>query len=389
MATVLRPDWTVKQVLPNVSRRSIELDFVRGIAIMLVMASHGDFYATPLWGPAQISSILKQIGWSGVELFFVLSGFLVGGLLIREYVATGQVNARRFLLRRGFKIWPAYYAFLLVQIVGRKHPLSTFAVANLLHLQNYLGTSISHTWTLSLEEHFYIILALCLMWMARRRASTRTLLRGIAVVCVSVFAVRTITVLTGNINGAMAYTHCRLDGLLVGVALAILQELRPQLFDLLSARKSLLAVISSFGFIILFTLEKSSQNMVTWGLEIVYAGCAAFLLLVYRHLGQFRHILLVRGVAYIGLYSYGIYLWHNAMRAPIRLVVERLPYVLQFPFGTILQAVCMVAAGVVATRLIEWPMLRVRERVVGVSVPVSAPVVRFPTLAVPLAETNI
>ncbi len=376
-------------MLPDVSRRSIELDFVRGIAITLVMASHADFYATPLWGPAQISSILKQIGWSGVELFFVLSGFLVGGLLIREYVATGRVNARRFLLRRGFKIWPPYYAFLLVQIAGRKHPLSTFAVANLLHLQNYLGTSISHTWTLSLEEHFYILLALCLMWIAGRRPSTRTLLGGIAAVCVLVFVVRTVTVLTGNINGAMQYTHCRLDGLLVGVALAMIQQLRPQLFDSLSARKSPLALVSFFGFITLFTLGHSSQNMVTWGLEIVYAGYAAFLLLVYRHLGKFRHILLVRGVACIGLYSYGIYLWHNAMRSPVRQVVERLPYVLQFPLGTILQAVCMVAAGIVATRLIEWPMLRLREHVVGVSVPAAAPAAALsPFAVVPLAETN-
>jgi peptidoglycan/LPS O-acetylase OafA/YrhL len=353
------------QAPPDIARRNVELDFVRGIAILLVMVSHADLYSRPDQVPAEALWAIKRIGWSGVELFFVLSGFLVGGLLVREYAKTGAVNARRFLLRRGFKIWPPYYAFLLVQIIGRKHPLYTFAVPNLLHLQNYLGTSISHTWTLSLEEHFYILLSFSFMWMASRRASARTLMASISIVCAAVFVVRTITALHGNIDGAINYTHCRLDGLLFGVALAVLRELRPRIFEALGRRKWPLILVSLAGFAVLFTIEKPSLNMLTWGFEVVYAGYAALLLLIYFHFQRFRRTFWVRGIAYLGLYSYGIYLWHNATRPPVRYLVGHLPGTLQFPVGIALEATCMVAIGVVATRLIEWPMLRIRERIAG------------------------
>src|ERR1700754_2595070 len=75
-----------------------ELDFLRGIAIILVLMRH-----------IPLSSYTTNLGWIGVDLFFVLSGFLVSGLLFKEYMRYGKINPGRFLIQRGFKIYPIYF----------------------------------------------------------------------------------------------------------------------------------------------------------------------------------------------------------------------------------------------------------------------------------------
>src|ERR1043165_9002825 len=83
--------------------RNQSLDVLRGVAVLLVIGCHLHYYR--LWAKG---------GWCGVDLFFVLSGFLVSGLLFQEYKNTGTIQFRRFILRRGMKIWPAFYVFLFV-----------------------------------------------------------------------------------------------------------------------------------------------------------------------------------------------------------------------------------------------------------------------------------
>ena len=80
------------------------LDLLRGIAILLVLFRHCDIE----------NNILHHFGWLGVDLFFVLSGFLVSGLLFNEYKKIGKVKIGRFLIRRGFKIYPPFYFFVLI-----------------------------------------------------------------------------------------------------------------------------------------------------------------------------------------------------------------------------------------------------------------------------------
>src|ERR1700683_3378270 len=98
-------------------QREIELDFVRGIAILLVVDYHSGKNAI-LTRPLTLLH-LAHPGWMGVDIFFVLSGFLIGGLLVKEWKVKGRIDSRRFLIRRGFKIWPQYYFFLFAQIASR------------------------------------------------------------------------------------------------------------------------------------------------------------------------------------------------------------------------------------------------------------------------------
>src|SRR6188474_3449733 len=122
-----------------------ELDFLRGIAIVLVLMRH-----------QYLSGFTTTMGWVGVDLFFVLSGFLVSGLLFREYLREGTVHVTRFLIRRGLKIYPAFYVFLLLSVwfgvtVRQAQIPPRLLVGEILFLQNYVGRLWPHTWSLAVE----------------------------------------------------------------------------------------------------------------------------------------------------------------------------------------------------------------------------------------------
>lgn len=146
-----------------------ELDFARAIAITLALGWHfytpSDFVILNL---IQLPGHL--IGWAGVDLFFVLSGFLIGGLIFREIDQTGEFNARRFLIRRAFKIWPVLYLYVvLLVLTGRYSPIE-IVPQTLFHLQNYWVTPASHLWSLAVEEHFYVFFAITAAYMGGRMA---------------------------------------------------------------------------------------------------------------------------------------------------------------------------------------------------------------------------
>ena len=143
--------------LTNSFKRSIEIDFLRGIAILLVLVHHGN-----------LSFFLAKIGWVGVDLFFVLSGFLVGGLLFKEVIKTGEVKAGRFLIRRGLKIYPGFYLFIAVTVIARLIHVSRGNVSQdftayqlwseLLFVQNYFGSCGTIPGHLQLKNIFTLYL---------------------------------------------------------------------------------------------------------------------------------------------------------------------------------------------------------------------------------------
>jgi peptidoglycan/LPS O-acetylase OafA/YrhL len=345
---------------PNLKQRNSELDFVRGIAILMVMAHH--FGLAPVGHPVlrALQTPGNLMGQTGVDVFFVLSGFLVGGLLLKEYKRTGAIQAKRFLLRRGLKIWPAYYFYILIQVIVRKHPLNSFLLPNLLHLQNYLGSSLLHTWTLSIEEHFYLLLALVMAYMASRHWPADRMLKVFLCVIGAVIVLRCITVYAGW-PGAFTYTHDRLDSLLFGVVLATLFHFFPEKFDRIASHKWILAGITvvAVAFFAFFSNPNIRDSI---GFTALYLGYGAFLLLIYRHSGRFKEWRVYKWIAAIGLYSYGIYLWHNSIRDPLTHLSQHLPDAIRWPSLTIAEYAAAIFIGVVSTLLIEWPFLRIRDR---------------------------
>ena len=339
----------------NKVKRQVELDFIRGLAILLVLHFH---YTKSVFFFHITAVPVLNFGWAGVDLFFVLSGFLVGGLLCKEWSKSGHVEVGRFLKRRGFKIWPAYYFYILVEVIIHKHPLNTFLWQNLLNIQNYTGTSLAQTWSLAVEEHFYILLSVVIWWCASRKVSVRTFFYGSMLLAVSVATFRTFLAFSGK--HYLTETHTRIDALLLGVMLALLFHFSRERFLALQSRTLPLALILTAALVVLLFVHAESHN----GMQIIAAdlGSGALFLLLYKP-GLVQHGRLYRLVAAIGVYSYGIYLWHVGMTAPVQRVLAHVPKAapyLQYPVA----AVLAILVGVLMTKLIEFPFLRLRERFV-------------------------
>jgi peptidoglycan/LPS O-acetylase OafA/YrhL len=336
-----RDHATTSNGAAELKSRNQSLDVLRGIAILLVMGRHFDYFLT--W---------RMIGWSGVDLFFVLSGYLISGLLFRDYIEFGRIRVGRFLLRRGFKIWPPLYGLLFVVcLLLRWSGASTKdAWLSALFVRNYfMGPNGSflfgHTWSLCVEEHFYVLLPFLLVLLTRRR-------RGLqAIPCVS--AALLVLCLGSRIvlHPAHPYaTHLRLDGLFAGVTLRYMHDFRREWFRKISGHWSLPAAAVLLAPI--FALEADSGAMRTWGLTATLLG---FALLVAWSVDR-KPYRLFRPLAAIGLFSYSIYLWQQ----PISLVIRNAWGNSALTFALYLGLA--IIGGILMAKLIEIPALRLRDK---------------------------
>jgi peptidoglycan/LPS O-acetylase OafA/YrhL len=334
------------------SHRNQSLDALRCIAILLVIGFHLNFYS--LWGRA---------GWIGVDLFFVLSGFLISGLLFQEYKNKGKIDIKRFLIRRGLKIYPSFYLLIaaaaILSFVKHSPQLRTQVIFSSIFAQNYYNgkafTVLAHTWSLAVEEHFYLMLPfLLLLLITLKRSEPFRPIPGIFVfVALNCLAFRCFSLSAGHEARA---THLRLDSLFAGVAVGYIYHYEPRLFQKLSRGYSLLFAIILCSPAIL--LDHRNRLMQTIGLTSLLFG---FSLLVIWSVSRTPRSaigrLVVGGAARIGFYSYSIYLWHT--------VVAEF-YLSRFALSALNFWVCLaatVAMGVVMGRLVEAPYLALREKI--------------------------
>jgi peptidoglycan/LPS O-acetylase OafA/YrhL len=351
----------VRRYLDN-GNRNVELDFVRGVAILLVVGFHALSPETPYPFVRGIEATLKAVGWSGVDLFFVLSGFLVGGVLLSEYKKTQAIDVKRFIIRRGLKIWPAYYFYILFQVIVRRHPIQSFLVANLLHIQNYVGSSLEHTWTLSIEEHFYLLLSISVGWMVLRRWPVRRMIFIFGALLGLILAVRCATWYWGLQEMAQHSTHTRIDSLLFGVILTALLQFYPGHFEWIVSRKGLLISIWISAMAFIAYAHHKPAILYSIGYTWIYLGYGAFMLLLYRYSGPIRNFIAYRVIAKIGVYSYGIYLWHLAVRDTCFRIANHFSPAMRWPVAMVLEYASAIVLGAILTHVVEWPALRLRDR---------------------------
>jgi peptidoglycan/LPS O-acetylase OafA/YrhL len=310
---------------------------------------------------ATVANRIEGFGWAGVDVFFVLSGFLVGGLMMKEWNRTGSVDALRFLKRRAFKIWPAYYTFLLVATILHVRPLKTFFWQNLLNVQNYIPSSLSHTWSLAVEEHFYLALAAMVFIFNARRWRPTSLIASCLCIAILVEFLRAYLLMHGH--PVYFYTHTRIDALLLGVSLATLRTFWPHRFAALQRLVFPLLFVLAIGIWRLYVDRDAypEPNALTspWLITFVDYAAAALLLLLYRPGG--RHSRPYRLVARIGIYSYGIYLWHVSV---VNWTVAHVPHALVAITSTLLPYLLAIPLGILMTKAVELPFLRLRERLV-------------------------
>jgi peptidoglycan/LPS O-acetylase OafA/YrhL len=217
------------------------LDGLRAMAILLVICAHffGFFWTEHVKEavPGMASLPMFNWGWTGVDLFFVLSGYLIGKQLWRERATTGTVRFWPFILRRGMRIWPLFYAMILFYTVTRHHVKTSGW--DFVFLTNFhRGVGFDDAWSLSTEEQFYILVPLLLILTASVRRFSMYFL-GLAGVIVLEWVSRAYVMHGLSAQGlqgralldAMHYPiHLHADGLIAGLAIALLSERRPARF---------------------------------------------------------------------------------------------------------------------------------------------------------------
>jgi peptidoglycan/LPS O-acetylase OafA/YrhL len=333
------------------SGRNQSLDVLRGIAILLVIGHHLKHYA--VWGRA---------GWIGVDLFFVLSGFLISGLLFQEYKLHGKIDLIRFISRRGFKIWPPFYLCMTVvaALIALGRP-ATFPwkgfIATWLFVGNYvprdLPSPVGHAWSLAVEEHFYLFLPLLLMLLiaARKLNAIPYIFVGVASVCLGL---RWLSHDDGPYILVTRATHLRIDSLFAGVTLGYLFHFRQEWFQKMTGHYALL--ITLICCLPTAFVEENSHMMQTFGLPGLFIG---FSFLVAWSLVRAPSVLVLRGLASvaatIGFYSYSIYLWHRPISI---LFASRKDSGVAFW----VYLVGAVTVGIAMSKLIEMPALRLRDK---------------------------
>jgi len=349
-----------------------QLDLLRALAISLVLFRHMSLLAC---SPHSVFGVMQNTifrgGWIGVDIFFVLSGFLVSGLLFREYQKYGAISFRQFFLRRGFKIYPAYWAMLSLGAIvawcfGHAKPFSTYLIS-LLFLQNYGPFVWAPTWSLAVEEHFYITLPLLLMALIAWRKTKPFISMPLIFVGITA-ACTTMRVLHGMLHpfsqeGSVFPTHLRIDSLMFGVLISYWYHFHNDTFARITRDKTVLfGILGAAMLIPAFVWDQAQTPFIyTFGYNLLYLGSGFLLVssLSWKH----RTSGLIKGIAAIGGDSYSIYLWH--------------PIVNLFALGILCDAsplmwgcyLCAYLAGSIVfgtfmARVVEKPALALRDRLV-------------------------
>ena len=342
---------------------------LRGLAILLVLGVH--LQAIDLWA---------RVGWLGVDLFFVLSGFLISNLLFSEYRQTQRISLRSFYIRRALKLYPGFYLLLFSTVLfciidGRQIALRGI-VGEFFFIQNYLGGLWGHTWSLAVEEHFYLILPLLLIFISKRGSAGRPF-SGLPFifVCVAVacLAARILTWMLVPFEYRIHFqrSHLRFDSLFCGVLLGYYFNFRPDVIAKLTGKYRTLVFYGSFVCIAPCILVPNSLPvMYTIGFSLVYLGFGGLLLLALfdskgRLQTEKRAGFIERGMAKMGVYSYSIYLWHVPMAMIFAGAHDWLlshgvnPEPYSFFVGYLAVSVLF---GVATSKLVEFPVLRLRDR---------------------------
>lgn len=331
------------------------LDGLRAVAILIVIAYHFGFDRVP--------------GDLGVELFFVLSGFLITRQLLSEFSKSHTVDLGRFHHRRLLRIFPAYYvylAFAFLEECARGYCWTPGLLASGIgHVVNYYNafnghpnTVIAHAWALSLQEQFYILWPLVLMVLARR--GDRWIVAGLTVSIFVVVLWR--CALIGMIGIVPAYLYnafdTRFDSIALGCLLAALARFPAATIRTKVLSRSPLMPMGTLAMLLMSRLYGSDSYHYSIGFTVDTFLLTLFvsqILLLDRH---WMWAWLDHPVSrYVGKVSYSLYLWH-LIGFGIANRITNFPPVFQFGVAVL---VCIAVASA-SYWLVERPFLRVKER---------------------------
>lgn len=346
------------------------LDGVRGVALLAVLAGHSSVFFT--YSPHK----LRYQEWinggaMGVNLFLVLSGFLITTKLIEMRQQRGAISLRTFFVNRATRLLPALYTMLVVYTVFNLLFGPSWAsmwptlLAAILYYVNWLPTfstqiafDLTPLWSLSLEEQFYFTWPVIMMFLLKR--SVRVVIFLLAVCFVALGAWRAFQYETKGLGFFAVFprTDIQLDGLMIGALLAFV--FRTYVIPPLVAR--ILVVVGGatvlMNFLFGSVFYPYTQRM---GLSVFNVACAMVVLSVATYSGRISRWLGSRPLILIGRFSYGLYLWHLPIWA---FVVTHSGLRHPVPLAALGLSTTAVTVAI-SWRFIEQPAMRLRPRLIG------------------------
>ena len=376
-------------IKPNATR-NLNLDITRAIAVILVVGVH--FHTKLPNGFVQkLAAAWNEIGPFGVHLFFVLSGFLVGGLLLDELNKYGQINVVRFLIRRGFKIYPGYYLFIsyciffpAVKLLPDVHAAIDSLgdhlkslTPNLFFIQNYIGQNPEgHTWSLAVEEHFYFLLPCILLLLIRAKLSIK-LLGALPLFLMVCLLLRLWAQSSGaSLRSMLWWTHLHIDALFLGVWLNYIMRQDVSVARWIRGNSRVLLFTGMICVLAFYLIPLGREIRLTAGYTVTYLSACAIVAGVVCWQPRSHDLpskpdkisLIPRTLGVIGRSSYSIYLWHITVLGICERLFGGLFEKAGFPAGLswILVAgitlMFAITVGILLTRFVELPFLMMRDR---------------------------
>lgn len=347
---------------------------MRAVAIVVVVIYHAGIMGFPTPGR------VHRWGWIGVDLFFVLSGYLIGGQLLAPLAQDRHLHLGRFFARRALRILPAYLVVLAIYFLlpsWREYPdMAQPLWKFLLSIQNtalHGGAAFSHAWSLAVEDQFYLALPFILLALNRRPCApiivgSTIILGGIAL---RAFLARENLAPNGGVMfrafQAWIYypTWTRLDPLVLGVALAFIEKFRPSWWSRLTNMSILLWLPALAGIVFALWLGESESISVTactWQFPLVAFGFAALLVCVQSDRSPLRRVR-VPGAAFIASIACSAYL---VQKLAIHFTAEMCSRYNIDPtsaLGLVLVELSVYAAAITLFLAVERPFLQLRKRI--------------------------
>src|SRR5213592_5136501 len=352
------------------------LDLLRALAIIVVVVYHAALFGFKLPGR------VDRFGWIGVDLFFVLSGYLIGGQLLAPLTCEKPINLGRFFARRVLRIMPAYFVILAIYFLlpsWREYPdMAQPLWKFLLSVQNIAlhgGTAFSHAWSLAVEDQFYLCLPFILLFVNRWPRA------AIIIPCVIVFggiALRTFLAWKNPaIDGGVSFrafqawiyypSWTRLDPLVFGVVLGAIEKLRPHWWKRLTDFAIWLwlpaIVLISYG---LYLGEGDTLTVAAcvWQFPLIALGMAALLICAISPRLPFRRIA-IPGAAFIASIAYSAYLIQKLVMHFVAEFCANHGIALTSIPALVGVELCVYAAATILFFAVERPFLQLRHRIAG------------------------
>jgi peptidoglycan/LPS O-acetylase OafA/YrhL len=330
--------------------RNQSLDFLRALAILMVFTGHT---VLSYGAPSTLSPL--QFGGTGVDLFFVLSGWLIGYQLFKELQRHGNIEIKRFWIRRWMRTIPAYYAVLIFTIGQNLITKDNFSIPwnYFFFVQNYADAMPIFTvsWSLSVEEQFYLVIAPLIVFLHKIKKNHRTILLIMLMILPTVFREL-------ELYKNLQETHVRWDCCIMGILLANICFSYPKFWQRLVKTGPKLAFTTLCLYLSFYYFRWFPNDFMTDPSKLLLAFIFGSWILWANTKNLSLGFLTNKFIYYISTRSYAIYLLHpDALAVTQRLFSDEY-FIFYYLFAFILS--CFAAEFLY--RLIELPIMNVRSK---------------------------